>query len=83
MYHCLWTNGGKECLEIPDYSYEEHYGKNTCSYPSRLAYADYIYGYVFKKHKLNENDIRLSTKVTDVTYISSESKFKVVSVKDS
>merc|ERR1739838_1007607 len=27
MYRYLWSNGPKECLEFPDYTFEQHYGK--------------------------------------------------------
>ena len=31
----LWSNGPKECLEFPYYTFEEHYGKPIPSFPPR------------------------------------------------
>ena len=31
----LWSNGPKECLEFPYYTFEEHYGKAIPSFPPR------------------------------------------------
>merc|ERR1712241_1370138 len=31
MYRYLWSNGPKECLEFPQYTFEDHYGKATPS----------------------------------------------------
>lgn len=44
MYHHLWSNGPKECLEFADYSFEDHFGKPIPSYPPREVLTDYICG---------------------------------------
>ena len=31
----LWSNGPKECLEFPYYTFEEHFGKAIPSFPPR------------------------------------------------
>ena len=44
MYRGLWSNGPKECLEFPDYTFEEHFKKPVPSYPPREAIYDYLKG---------------------------------------
>lgn len=44
MYQGLWSNGPKECLEFPDYTFDEHFGKAIPSYPPREAIYDYLKG---------------------------------------
>ena len=35
VFRYLWSNGPKECLEFPYYTFEEHYGKPIPSFPPR------------------------------------------------
>ena len=44
MYQGLWSNGPKECLEFPDYTFDEHFGKAIPSYPPREVLYDYLKG---------------------------------------
>ena len=44
MYRYLWSNGPKECLEFPDYTFEKHYGKPIPSFPPREVLFDYQKG---------------------------------------
>ena len=44
MYRHLWSNGPKEAIELPDYSFERHFGKPTPSYAPRAAILDYLTG---------------------------------------
>lgn len=44
MYQGLWSNGPKEDLEYPDYTYDEHFGKAISSYPPREVLYDYLKG---------------------------------------
>ena len=44
MYHYLWSNGPKECLEFADYTFEEHFGRPIASFPPREVLYDYIRG---------------------------------------
>lgn len=76
MYKHLWSNGPKECLEFPDYTFEQHFGEPVASYPPRLALRDYLLGYT-KHHKIDHNNIRLSTCVKTVVYHEDTKKFEV------
>ncbi len=44
MYKFLWSNAPKECLELPDYTFQDHYGKGIGSYPPREVLFDYLKG---------------------------------------
>ena len=44
MYKQLWSNSPKECLELPDYTFEDHFGKAVPSYPPRAVLRDYLEG---------------------------------------
>ena len=45
MYHHLWSNGPKECLEYPDYTFKDHFkGKPIPSFPPRTLLHDYLKG---------------------------------------
>jgi trimethylamine monooxygenase len=44
MYRHLWSNGPKECLEYPDYTFMDHFGKATSSFPPRQAMMGYLQG---------------------------------------
>lgn len=35
MYKDLWSNGPKEGLEYPDYTFQQHFGKTIGSFPPR------------------------------------------------
>lgn len=69
MYNALWTNAAKEQHEFPDYSYEEHWGGPTGSYPPRQAQIDYLHGYA-KKHCADFTTVRFNTTVKRVAYSS-------------
>ena len=73
MYRYLWSNGPKEGLEFADYSFEEHFGKQIASYPTRAVLFDYIEGRV-KKAGVRDW-IRFETAVRSVT--ESGGKFTV------
>jgi len=79
MYRYLWSNGPKECLEFPHYTFEEHFGKAIPSFPPREVLFDYLKG------RWNKEDIRkyikFSTVVRDVVYNKATDDF-TVSVKD-
>jgi hypothetical protein len=34
-FRYLWSNGPKECLELPSYTFEDHYGRAIPSFPPR------------------------------------------------
>ena len=44
MYRYLWSNGPKEALEFPDYTFEDHYGRAIPSFPPREVLFDYLQG---------------------------------------
>lgn len=44
MYKHLWSNGPKECLEFPSYTFEQHFGKTLPSFPPRAVLRDYLEG---------------------------------------
>src|SRR5699024_5049542 len=46
MYRYLWSNGPKECLELADYTLDQHFGRPVPSFPPREALRDYILGRV-------------------------------------
>ncbi|KAJ7377844.1 hypothetical protein OS493_026414 [Desmophyllum pertusum] len=76
MYRGLWSNGPKECLEYPDYTFEDHYKKAIPSYPPREVLFDYLKG------RWSKGDlrpwIRFSHVVRQVTYNDSTDDFSVV-----
>ena len=44
MYRGLWSNGPKETLEFPDYTFEDHFKKAIPSFPPRAVLFDYLQG---------------------------------------
>ncbi|TRY75407.1 hypothetical protein TCAL_01616 [Tigriopus californicus] len=76
MYRYLWSNGPKEALEFPDYTFEEHYGQTIPSFPPREVLFDYLQGR-WKKFDL-DRFISFNHSVKDVTYNANSDKFSVV-----
>ncbi|XP_068740069.1 trimethylamine monooxygenase-like isoform X2 [Montipora capricornis] len=76
MYRGLWSNGPKECLEFPDYTFEDHFKKPVPSYPPREALYDYLKG------RWTKGDlrpwIRFNHVVRQVTFNDATSDFSVV-----
>ena len=66
MYRYLWSNGPKECLEFPDYTFEQHFGRPIGSYPPRAVLADYLRGRVDKAGV--RKYMRFNTAVRSVEY---------------
>lgn len=79
MYRYLWSNGPKECLEFPQYTFEEHFGKPIPSFPPREVLFDYLKGR-WEKEDIKQ-DIRFNTVVRDVKYNNDSDDFTVL-VKD-
>lgn len=52
QYRFLWSNGPKECLEYPDYTFEEHFGKPIPSFPPRPVLRDYLEGNIHSVYNL-------------------------------
>ncbi|XP_060062603.1 trimethylamine monooxygenase-like isoform X2 [Ylistrum balloti] len=79
MYQDLWSNGPKECLEYPDYTFEDHFGKVIPSFPPRAVLFDYLKG---RWEKANiRNQVRFNMLVKSVTYNKETDDF-TVRVKD-
>ena len=75
MYHNLWSNLPKECLEFADYTFEEHFGKPIASYLTRPVMFNYFEGRA-KKADVRKW-IRFRTPVRHVTYDESTGMFSV------
>merc|ERR1712141_341132 len=76
MYRYLWSNGPKEALEFPDYTFEDHYGKAIPSFPPREVLFAYLQGR-WKQMGLKEK-INFKTVVRMVTFNEETDKFSVV-----
>jgi len=75
MYRYLWSNGPKEALEFPDYTFEEHFGKAIPSFPPREVLFDYLQGR-WNKMDLKKR-ITFKTVVRSVRFIEDTEKFSV------
>ncbi len=76
MYKHLWSNGPKEALEYPDYTFMDHFGKPVPSFPPRAALLDYLQGRWTKKRDLKKF-VKLQHAVRSVKYNESTKKFEV------
>jgi len=78
QYRYLWSNSPKECLEFPQYTFEDHFGKPIPSFPPRDVMVDYLNG------RWNKEGLRSFVKfnhaVRDVAYNGDTDDF-TVSVK--
>ncbi|XP_069129457.1 trimethylamine monooxygenase-like isoform X2 [Argopecten irradians] len=76
QYRDLWSNGPKECLEFPDYTFKDHFGKPIPSFPPREVLFDYLKG------RWNKYDLRkyvhFNTTVKHVTYNKTTDDFTVL-----
>uniref|UniRef100_A0A1I8GTI7 Flavin-containing monooxygenase n=2 Tax=Macrostomum lignano TaxID=282301 RepID=A0A1I8GTI7_9PLAT len=79
MYRSLWSNGPKEALEYPDYTFEQHFGGPIPSFPPREALRDYLWGR-WNKYNLKPM-VTLLHSVQSVNFDPAKDKFTVV-VKD-
>ena len=64
MYRHMWSNIPKECLEMANYTFDEHFQKRIPSYLPREVVRDYLLGRA-KKYNI-ERYIKLSTVVRNV-----------------
>ena len=76
QYRYLWSNGPKECLELADYSFDEHFGKAIPSFPPRVVLRDYLLGRVKKNKLLEKFDVRFNHVVRNVEDLE-DGTFKV------
>jgi len=79
MYRYLWSNGPKECLEFPQYTFEDHFGKAIPSFPPREVLFDYLKGRWAKEDV--KKWIKFRTVVRDVVFNKERDTFSVC-VKD-
>ena len=80
MYRHLWSNGPKEALEFPDYTFEDHFGKNIPSFPPGEVLFDYLQGR-WRRAGIEEHSIHFNHVVRSVTFSGEANKFSVI-VKD-
>jgi len=79
MYRNLWSNGPKEALEFPHYTFEDHYKTPIPSFPPREVLFDYLKG-MWSKEDVRPY-IKFRHAVRDVEYDSAKDNFSV-KVKD-
>ena len=77
MYRHLWSNGPKEALEFPDYTFEDHYGKAIPSFPPRQVLIDYLQGR-WKKGGDLEKSIHFNHVVRNVAFNEETNNFSIV-----
>lgn len=75
QYRYLWSNGPKECLEMADYTFADHFGGAIPSFPPRAVLESYIKGRAAKED-LNRY-IKCSTVVSSVDYDETKKSFTV------
>jgi len=67
MYRHLWSNGPKECLEMADYSFQQHFDDKVIgSFPPRAVLQDYILGRMKDRKLMDKFDVRLNHHIVDV-----------------
>jgi len=74
MYRYLWSNGPKECLEMANYTFDEHFKKPIPSFPPRIVLQDYLLGR-FEKCSQTGHSILFNTAVRNVA--ETDGKFKI------
>ena len=75
MYKYLWSNAPKECLELADYSFDEHFGRPIASYPPRPVVLDYFDGRATKADV--RRLIQFDTSVDSVEWDAASGTFTV------
>merc|ERR1719414_2698464 len=80
MYRYLWSNGPKEALEFPDYTFEKHYKRAIPSFPPREVLFDYLKGRWTSEGDLRKY-INFNKIVRDIKYDEVSKQF-TVRVKD-
>lgn len=79
MYKNLWSNGPKECIELPDYTFEEHYGKPITSFPPREVLRDYLEGRWTNKARCDlKQFVKFNHAVQHVSYNEINDNFSVI-----
>ena len=76
QYRDLFSNGPKECLEFPDYTFEHHFGKNIPACPPREVLIDYLRGY-WKFLGVKDEDVLTRHVVRNVKFDEKTATFTV------
>jgi len=76
QYRDLFSNGPKECLEFPDYTFVDHFGKNIPACPPREVLLDYLRGY-WKFNGVKKEDILTRHIVRNVSFDEKTATFTV------
>ena len=77
QYQDLFSNGPKECLEIPEYTFAQHFGREIPSFPPRPVMEDYLRGYWKFLGVKEDVDVLTSHCVRNVTFDEDQKKFEV------
>merc|ERR1712226_719505 len=75
MYNNLWTNNSKESVELPTYSYDQHFGMTLPSFLPSYIMHDYLTGYY--KFANGEKYTRFNTSVKNCEWLEDQKKFKM------
>lgn len=75
MYKHLWSNGPKECLEFPNYTFDEHFGFQIPSYPPYDVLKDYLDGYYKKSEAQKYTKFNHAIKL--VEWVEETKKFRI------
>ena len=75
MYNNLWTNNPKEMLELPFYSFDDHFKRSLPSYMPYTVMRDYLEGYY--KFGNCEKYVKLNQSVKFVEWLKDMKQFKV------
>lgn len=76
MYRDLFSNGPKEALEFPEYTFMDHFGKEIPSCPPRPVLYDYLKGY-WRFLGVEDGDVLVKHSVKKVKYDESRKTFTV------
>ena len=76
QYRDLFSNSPKECLEFPDYTFVQHFGKSIPSYPPRPVLRDYQEGY-WRFCGVSDSDVKVEHCVRHVEFNKDSSTFSV------
>ncbi|WAR13560.1 GSXL9-like protein [Mya arenaria] len=75
----MWSNGPKECHEIPDYTFDDHFRCPVPSFLPRAALREYLEGRWTKGEEDLRKYIKFNTVVRNVVYNDASQNFTVVS----
>lgn len=76
LYRDLFSTGPKECLELPNYTFVDHFGKSIPSFLPREVILDYLKGY-WKFLGVKDSDVKTAHCVRDVKYDDVKKTFTI------